>query len=309
MGRLDAVEPWLELAEQIARTTSDERSRHELLATVARQRAMSRLAVADVRGAVELAREMVALRPVGAPEAGADTYFLGVCLFWTEARAEAESLLRAYLEATPEGEQDVRRVFAMALLAQAHAVRGELDAAEKLIKASLVTNEARGLDEHPPTEATYVASGVVLLARGDLEHAEARFEHATMLARRGGDRIEMAQALLWLARCRAAQGDRGGAEDAWHAAAAQLDGAHVPVLAEMERSDLGGYATVGSYLPSKHISIALVATFRSSAFDAQGNSDRYWTELHAKIGKVLAPRNAPLRRLTGDGSSRAQTTW
>jgi LuxR family maltose regulon positive regulatory protein len=233
MGRLDEVGPWLEFAEQVARATSDERDRHELLATVARQRAMSRVAVADVRGAVGLAREMVALRPEGSPEAGADTYFLGVCLFWTEARAEAESLFRAYLEATPEGEQDVRRVFAMALLAQAHAVRGELDAAEGLIEASLVTNEARGLDEHPPTEATHVASGMVFLARGDLEQAEARFEHATMLARRGGDRTEIAQALLWLARCRAAQGDRGAAEDAWRAAAALLDGAHVPALADL----------------------------------------------------------------------------
>ena len=64
----------------------------------------------------------------------------------------------------------------------------------------------------------------------------------------------------------------------------------------MERSMQGGYAVIGSYLPAKRISIALVLTFRSGAFDVQGNPRPYWTELHARIGKALAPRNAPLRR-------------
>ena len=58
----------------------------------------------------------------------------------------------------------------------------------------------------------------------------------------------------------------------------------------------GGYAVIGSYLPAKRISVALVLTFRSSAFDALGNPRPYWTELHARIGKALAPGNAPLRR-------------
>jgi CubicO group peptidase (beta-lactamase class C family) len=64
----------------------------------------------------------------------------------------------------------------------------------------------------------------------------------------------------------------------------------------MERSMQGGYAVIGSYLPKKRISVALVLTFRSSAFDAIGNLRPYWTQLHARIGKALAPGNAPLRR-------------
>jgi LuxR family maltose regulon positive regulatory protein len=122
----------------------------------------------------------------------------------------------------------------MALLALAHAARGEVDVAERLVDESLATSEARGLSEHPPTELAYVASGVVLLARGEVEAAEDRLEHAVTLARRGGDRIEIAQALLWLGRCRTQGGDAGGAADALAAARAQLGGARVPGLARLE---------------------------------------------------------------------------
>ena len=59
-------------------------------------------------------------------------------------RREAEQRLREYLAATPPGERDVHRVFAMAVLAEAHAVRGELDVAERLAQESLPTTEARG---------------------------------------------------------------------------------------------------------------------------------------------------------------------
>ncbi|MET0685729.1 MAG: LuxR C-terminal-related transcriptional regulator [Solirubrobacteraceae bacterium] len=233
MGRVEEAEPWLRFAEEVATASTDEEQRRELLATVAHQRSMGSLARADVRAAVAHGREAVALRPAGSPLAGADRFFLAIALFWTEERAEAEALFHDYLAQTAAGEQDVRRVFAMALLAQAHAVRGALEDAERFIAASLGTSQKRGLGEHPPTEATYVALGIVELARGDAERAEADFEHAATLARSGGDHIEVAQSLLWLGRCRAALGDRAGAEEAGRAAAALLDGAHVPVLAEL----------------------------------------------------------------------------
>jgi len=230
MGRLEEAEPWFDLAEEAARSAQDEGLRRDILAGVARHRAMMRLAHADVGEAVALARRAVAIRPEGSPEAGIDTYFLAICIFFTGMRGEAETLLRRYLEATPPGEQDVRRVFAMALLAQAHAERGELEAAEALIAESLGTGSARGLDEHPPTQQVHLAAGVVALARGDADGAEARFEHAAALARRGGDRVEIASAMIWLGRSRAAAGDLGGAGDALRGADERLAGARVPGL-------------------------------------------------------------------------------
>ena len=235
MGRpTEEVEPWLELAEQAARDAADEHERRDLTAGVARQRAMVRLSQADVGEAVRMGRVAVAVRPADSPERPSDSYFLAVCLFWTGAGREAETRLRDYLETMPPGEEDVRRVYSMALLAVAHAARGEIDVADRLVEQSLSTTRARGQTEHPPTELAYVASGMVLLARGDVEAAEDRLEHAATLARRGADRIEIAHSLLWLGRCRARGGDAGGAADALDAARAELDGARVPGLVRLD---------------------------------------------------------------------------
>lgn len=246
MGRLDEIEPWLDRAERAAHAAGGEERRRELAAGVARQRAMLRLSQAEIGEAVRFARAAVALRPSGSAEVASDSFFLAVCLFWTGSTRECEGLLRGYLDAVEPGEHDVRRVFALALLAVAHAARGELDAAERLAGESLATSETRGLSEHPPTEMVYVASGIVSLARGDLEGAEQRLEHAATLARRGGDCVEIAQSLLWLGRCRARARDASGAAGALDAARTQLAGARVPGLVKVEQAleaeiaDLGG---------------------------------------------------------------------
>ena len=234
MGRpREEIEPWLERAEQAARDAADEDERAELMAGVARQRAMLRLGQCDVGESVRLGRAAVALRPAGSPEAPSDSYFLALCLFWTGAGREAETRLREYVDTVPPGELDVRRVYAMALLAVAHAGRGEIDAAERLVEAALATTEARGQTEHPPTELVYVALGMVQLARGDVEAAEDWLEHAATLARRGADRIEIAHATVWLGRSRVRAGDLGGAAEALDATRAALEGAFVPVLATL----------------------------------------------------------------------------
>jgi ATP/maltotriose-dependent transcriptional regulator MalT len=237
MGRsLDEVEPWLVLVERtVERERSDDR-RRELRAGVARQRAMVWLMEANAGEAVRQARLAVELRPERSPDAPSDSYFLGVCLFWTAAAGEAERRLRGYLDATVPGELDVRRVFAMAMLAEAHARRGEFEEAERLVEESLSTSEARGLEEHPPNEMAHVAAGIIALERGDVERAEERFERAATLSRRGGDRIEIAHALLWLGRGRARAGDAEGATDALHTARAQLAGARVPLLVQLART-------------------------------------------------------------------------
>jgi ATP/maltotriose-dependent transcriptional regulator MalT len=179
---------------------------------------------------VRLARAAVALRLPDSPEAPSDSYFLGVCLYWTGVTQEAEARLRGYLDEVPPGEMDVRRVYAMALLAVAHAGRGEYEEAQRLVDTARATIEARGQTEHPPSELVYVALGILLLARDDVEAAEDELEHAATLARRGADKVEIAHAMLWLGRSRVRAGDAAGAADALDAARAALDGAIVPLL-------------------------------------------------------------------------------
>jgi len=232
MGRpIEEVEPWFALAEHAAQDTDDEELRANLTAGVARQRAMLRLNEGNVGEAVRLGRAAVAARPPGSVEALSDSYFLAICLYWTGlASREAETRLRDFLDGVPPGDMDVRRVYAMALLAVAHARRGEIDAAERLVEESLKTSEGRNQTEHPSNQLVYVAAGIVLLERGDVEGAEDLFEHAAALARRGADAVEIVHALLWLGRCRVRAGDPGGAAEALDAARALLPDALVPVL-------------------------------------------------------------------------------
>jgi hypothetical protein len=51
----------------------------------------------------------------------------------------------------PDGEQDVRRYFAMSLLAEIHALGGELET-ERLAREAREVGRRQALEEHPPTE-------------------------------------------------------------------------------------------------------------------------------------------------------------
>ncbi len=144
-------------------------------------------------------------------------YFLGIVLFYVDPD-QAEPLLIEYLSVVPDGEQDVRRYYAIALLSEVHGVRGELEVAERLANEARQVARRQALEEHPPTEQVHVALGIAPLARGELDAAEEHFERGVALARRGGDLIECAHALLWLARLRARQHDRAGAAAALAAA-------------------------------------------------------------------------------------------
>jgi CubicO group peptidase (beta-lactamase class C family) len=54
-----------------------------------------------------------------------------------------------------------------------------------------------------------------------------------------------------------------------------------------------GEAAIESYLPARKVSLAIAMTFKPDAYNAEGNPDPYWQVLWAKIGKVLAPHDAP----------------
>jgi LuxR family maltose regulon positive regulatory protein len=231
MGTVDDSEHWLGIAERAARRVVSPARRAELEAHVARQRSMEALARADAEEAVRCGRRAVDLLTQDGDERSVARYFLGIALFWGGDRTESEQLLRDYLAEVPAGDQDVRRYFAMALVAEACALRGDLAEADALAAAALQIAADRCLEEHPPTEQAHVAAGIVALERGAVEAAEARFERAATLTRRGGDSIEIAHALVWLGTARARLGDGDGAQAALARARDVLGGENVPGLA------------------------------------------------------------------------------
>ncbi|MBV8988609.1 MAG: tetratricopeptide repeat protein [Solirubrobacterales bacterium] len=213
MGRTEEVEPWLQRAERSGGDTPARGFGTTVAAGAAMSRAMYQLALGDVPGAIDMARRAAALEVPGSRAHATAGYFLGVALFYDDAQA-SERLLQAYLEAVPDGQEDARRYYAIALLAEAHAVRGELEAASRLASQALNVARRQQLEEHPPTEQVHVALGIVALERGELDAAEDELERAVRLARRGGDRLEVAHALVWLARFRARRGEADQGQDA-----------------------------------------------------------------------------------------------
>jgi LuxR family transcriptional regulator, maltose regulon positive regulatory protein len=227
IGRLDEVEEWFARADALAADAPASGLASSIAGGAAINRAMYRLALGDVEGAIECSERALALEPVeGSTEHTTAGYFLGIVLFY-ESPDRAAPWLERYLATVPPGEHDVRRYFATALMAEVYALRGELQEAERLARESLETAHTQQLEEHPPTEQAHAALGAVLFARDEFDAAEEEFERAAALSRRGGDRMEHAHALVWLARARARQLDIGGAR-------AALDGAHelVPGLGE-----------------------------------------------------------------------------
>jgi LuxR family transcriptional regulator, maltose regulon positive regulatory protein len=230
MGRFENAEHWLGIAERAAERAASPTRRAELLASVASQRSLEALARADAGEAVDWARRAVDLLTQDGEERSTARYFLGIALFWGGDQGEAAALLEDYIAEVQPGDHDVRRYFAMALVAEVRALRGELAEADALIAAASAISAQRGLDEHPPTEQVHLAAGIVALARDAVEVAEAHFERAVALARRGGDRIEIAHTLVWLGTARARLGDRDGARDALDRTLDVLGGRTVPGL-------------------------------------------------------------------------------
>ena len=242
MGRLQEGEEWLRRAERAPDGRPAAGLGSSIVGSAALLRSMYRLALGDVPAAIAWGEKALALEPVaGSPEHLTAGYFLGVAQFFADPE-RAEPLLRDFLAAVPAGELNFRRGWAMALLAEGHALRGELEAGERLGRQALELLRSSGLEEYPPAEQAHVALGAVHLARDELDVAEECFEVAAAVARRGGAHLEHAHALLWLGRARARQGDAIGARDALRAARGELPelgGLLLASLADALQRELG----------------------------------------------------------------------
>jgi LuxR family maltose regulon positive regulatory protein len=132
---------------------------------------------------------------------------LAYALYFAGELAASGELLVEALRARPQPEFAQTHVYILALLASTSEGRDDLAGAERYTaEAEGLVSELR-LDEQPSVALVHVARGRLLEQRAEPDGAAASFDRAVELARRGGRRLELAHALLLLARLKRRQRD------------------------------------------------------------------------------------------------------
>jgi LuxR family maltose regulon positive regulatory protein len=203
-GRLDEVDRWIEAAAHAAAGRPPPDGLPPLSAGVASLRAIHRYmegnvgaAVAAGRHALELERGGAASpwRPVGCP-------VLGLALRWHGRTDDAERTLTEAVAIAKANGNHLAAIHARGGLATIAYDRGDLAAAQASAADARALAEEHDLDEHWASSLSLVVHGSLLELHDELEHADRALSRAVELARRGVASIEIAYALLCLARVR-----------------------------------------------------------------------------------------------------------
>jgi LuxR family maltose regulon positive regulatory protein len=169
---------------------------------VAQLRATYALLCGDVAGAAKASRQALELEadPSSLAHAVAGIY-LGASLYFAGEPTEAERVLETGLARLEEEEWRTAAVIAgLGYSASIHADAARLTEA---VRASAKANrliESWHHGEGAWAAPALVASGTLLERRGEVAGAQAAFERAVTLARRGGRRLDLVHALILLAR-------------------------------------------------------------------------------------------------------------
>jgi LuxR family maltose regulon positive regulatory protein len=212
LGRFDEVEPWTRAAELgtlpgplFDGTVSVEANAALLRCTHAYFRG-------DVRLSIEEGRRAVALDSGEAsPSRAVTRLVLALPLYFAGDLSAAGELLEEALRPLPGADWAEVVISIFGRLACVRADAGELERAERAAgEAERLIEELR-LDELPSATVVQVARGKLHEQRDELVAAEAAFDRAVVLARRGGRRLDLAHALLLLARLKRRRRQHGEA--------------------------------------------------------------------------------------------------
>jgi DNA-binding SARP family transcriptional activator len=129
----------------------------------------------------------------------------GACRHDTGDYAAAGELLRSAIERARQLPSGQPLAHALTMLGRYHLLRGEIEDALHLLDQALGEAEARGMTAFVPWPESF--RGELDLVLGDLDTAEARFEHAFALGCQVGDACWESIALRGLGLVAAARGD------------------------------------------------------------------------------------------------------
>jgi LuxR family maltose regulon positive regulatory protein len=203
LGVVEEMESWLRAAERAPRPESSPGA--GVVIPVAAQAALPRqvgaLMAGDAAGSAAAARPALAVPPEAAgPGRGVAEISLGLALSFAGDLAGAEAALRTGLRRLPGDGWAIPRAIGLGHLALVRLDQGDADEAEALTADAERHIAAGRIDEAPATSAAVLARGRLHELHGDLAAAGAACARAAVLARRGGRRLELADALIALAR-------------------------------------------------------------------------------------------------------------
>ena len=243
-GRQHEVEEWLRAAEACPPPAAPLYTAvfASLDSGIAELRAIQAVQSGDVRKAIEAGRRSLELEPDTASQGYAvASIVLGASFYFAGDLSQAEAALDAGLREL--GGDSVRAALLVGLGYRAviHADNGQLAQAESLSAEAERLIERWRLSEDVWATSSFLAKGKLLELRGEWAAAESAYAHVTILARRGGRRLDLTLALISLARLKRRAGDHAGARALAREARETLNacpdpGVLIELLARTERS-------------------------------------------------------------------------
>jgi LuxR family maltose regulon positive regulatory protein len=202
-GALDEVLPCLENAEAAPAPERLLDGTTSIASGAATLRASYWLRVGDFGKTVTYAREALALEH--GPWRAISANCLGMASYWLDQNAQA----RQYLEETIDVGRDLLPLVALAalgMLAIMDCESEDWNAVAKRLHQGRQMIESGELGEYWMTAGVELASGLAAERDGDLARAESLTARSLVLSRRGKSPVEMANALVHLARVHRLQG-------------------------------------------------------------------------------------------------------
>jgi LuxR family maltose regulon positive regulatory protein len=197
LGALDEVEPWVLAAERGTLPGPLYDGTASVEANASMLRAAHATFAGDVGRAIEHARQALALDPGDAsPMRSVLRLELAAPLYYAGRLESSEELLLDAINPPPGVELADAFVYILAMLACTRLDGNDLAGADRWVAETEQLVAELHLDELPSVSMLHLVRGRLLEQRGEITAAAAEFRRSVELARRGGRRLELANALL-----------------------------------------------------------------------------------------------------------------
>ena len=214
LGQLDEVERWLEGAERAPAQGPLRDEVSSVISATSLIRAGYQHMIGNLAESNSSARRAAELESTGTPRWRAVSMAtLGATLYWRGEYAESAAVLEEVVADARPPANNLAALWALGCLAAIAARGGDLVTAERRVQHATELAAAHGLAEYWVGTTTALVSAQIFEVRGQLPEAEAAAVRSLELARRGRARLEVADALLCLARLRAIAGEVSSASE------------------------------------------------------------------------------------------------